>query len=249
MQSEGALMKFQTISRFKHIGGALFALLCVLAVSSLSQAATALDNNGWTVFTPSTDTKIIYVSSSTGNDANSGLSANAPVKRLSKGVSLLRNGYPDWLLLKKGDTWTNEVLGAPFALSGRSSQEPMLISSYGSGARPKIKTSAATINNVFYTTSDRGNSTGQYIAIVGLEFYCYDRNPSDVRFLSTSAALESSAIVMHNGASWFLFEDNKISFYNGALVLQPANGDATIQASLKHLDLQIRRNVIVDQYG
>src|SRR5262249_40883447 len=166
MQSEGALLKFQTISHFKRIGGALFAFLCVLAVSSLSQAATARDNNGWTVFTPSTDPKIIYVSSSTGNNANSGLSANAPVKILSNGVSLLRNGYPDWLLLKKGDTWTNEVLGVPFALNGRSSQEPMLISSYGSGARPKIETSA-TINNVFYTTSDQGNSTGQYIAIVG----------------------------------------------------------------------------------
>src|SRR5690242_10776982 len=50
-----------------------------------------IDSNGWTVFTPSTDSRMIYVSSSTGNDANSGSSASAPVKTLAKGVSLLRN--------------------------------------------------------------------------------------------------------------------------------------------------------------
>src|SRR3569832_68666 len=108
-----------------------------------------IDSNGWTVFTPSSDSQVIYVSSSTGNDSNSGLSASAPVKTIRRGTSLLRNGYPDWLLLKKGDSWTLTSNGDQFntsgypgslCLSGRSATEPMLIASYGTGARPLLQT-------------------------------------------------------------------------------------------------------------
>src|SRR5262245_47418917 len=95
----------------------------VLSVTApdLAQAQNApyLDVNGWTVFTPSADTRIIYVSNSVGNDVNNGLSPNTPVKSLSRGMSLLRKNRPDWLLLKKGDTWTNQVLGQ-IKVSGRS---------------------------------------------------------------------------------------------------------------------------------
>ena len=92
--------------------------------------AVALDADGWTSVTPSSDTHIIYVSSSTGSDANNGLSPSTPVKSLLAGISLLRSGMPDWLLLKRGDTW-QESLGAEagrWVKSGRSAQEPMLVS-------------------------------------------------------------------------------------------------------------------------
>src|SRR6266478_3333053 len=59
--------------------------------------SVSLDANGWTLVTPSPDSRIIYVSSSTGNDANSGLSRFAPLKTIAKGESLLRDGMPDWL--------------------------------------------------------------------------------------------------------------------------------------------------------
>src|SRR6266478_762988 len=119
------------------------ALGLSVVVPAQAQTAPYLDPNGWTVFTPSSGTRTIYISNSSGNDSNSGLSQSTPVKTIAKGVSLLRDGYPDWLLLKKGDAWTNEVLGNPIAVSGRSAAEPMLISSYGSGARPLLKTDAS----------------------------------------------------------------------------------------------------------
>ena len=51
---------------------------------------------------PSPTARIIYVSSSEGNDLNSGLSPSAPVRTLEAGYDLLRDGQPDWMLLKRG---------------------------------------------------------------------------------------------------------------------------------------------------
>src|SRR6185369_16029394 len=107
----------------------LITLLSILGVAAPAFAQSLpVDANGWTVFTPSADTHIIYVSSSQGNDANDGLSVNTPVKTFNRGTSLMRQGFPDWLLLKKGDTWSGESL--QIRTSGRSATEPQLISSY-----------------------------------------------------------------------------------------------------------------------
>src|SRR5688572_21963771 len=95
------------------------------AVTFVAQSATAgmmRDANGWTNFTPSGDSRVIYVSS-TGNDSNSGLSASSPVKTIAKAKTLMRDLKPDWMLLKRGDTW-NESLG-DWRRRGRSSTEPM----------------------------------------------------------------------------------------------------------------------------
>src|SRR5262245_6886667 len=72
--------------------------------------SVSTDAQGWTVVTPAADSKIIYISNSQGSDSNDGLSASSPVKTLSKGESLLRNGSADQLLLKRGDTW-HEAFG------------------------------------------------------------------------------------------------------------------------------------------
>ena len=126
-----------------------------LALPNLAQAQTAsglpVDANGWTIFTPSPDTRIIYVSNSSGSDSAGVVGdVNHPYKTIAKGLSLLRQGYPDWLLLKKGDTW---IESNQLKKSGRSATEPMLISSYGTGARPLIKIveNTTTTNNGFMT--------------------------------------------------------------------------------------------------
>jgi len=85
-----------------------------------------VDDQGWTVFKPSADTHIIFVSSSQGHDwdtptyyqINSPELANgdafSPVgsikayKTLAAAYKQLRDGHPDWLLLKRGDVWENE---------------------------------------------------------------------------------------------------------------------------------------------
>ena len=102
---------------------------------------TGLDANGFTTFTPSADTRIIYVSSSTGNDSNNGLSPNSAVATIAEGLSLIRDGSADHLLLKAGDTFVDQSFGW-LDISGRSATEPIVISSYGSGPRPIIETPA-----------------------------------------------------------------------------------------------------------
>jgi hypothetical protein len=77
--------------------------------------------NGWTKFTASPDTQKVYVSSTSGNDQNDGLSPATPKRTLAAGVALMRHGYPDWLLLERGDVW-HESLGQ-WRKSGRSQSE------------------------------------------------------------------------------------------------------------------------------
>src|SRR5882724_12812376 len=87
-----------------------------LRQTQAAPSGTHLDANGWTTFTPSADKRIIYVSSSTGSDSNNGLSPNAAVATIAKGLSRIRNRSADWLLLKAGDTWLNQQFGfLPFS--------------------------------------------------------------------------------------------------------------------------------------
>ena len=139
---------------------------------------TGLDANGWTTFASSADTRTIYVSSSTGNDLNNGLSQNSAVATIAEGLSLIRDGSADHLLLKAGDTWVNQSFGwLPF--SGRSGSEPILISSYGTGARPLIETSA---NSDLAIGAINHGTVGSNVAIVGLDFYDYTRDPNNPNY-------------------------------------------------------------------
>jgi hypothetical protein len=103
--------------------------------------------SGYTSFKPSTDTKFIFVSNSQGVDSNDGRTPDRPVQTLTKALELVQEGRtdqnpsrPDWVLLKRGDTWTiTESMRIVY--NGRSESEPLLIGSYGSsGARPIIQT-------------------------------------------------------------------------------------------------------------
>ena len=72
----------------------------------------------------------MIVSSSTGSDSNSGLTEATPKRTLRAGFDALRNGYPDHLRLRKGDSWTNEKFGNEYNgwdKAGRSGSEPMVV--------------------------------------------------------------------------------------------------------------------------
>lgn len=79
-----------------------------------------LDGNGWSVFTPATgttNTQIYYVSSSTGNDSTAvpGTAANSysvahPYATAQAALCAMRDQFPDWLLLKKGDVWGEPLI-------------------------------------------------------------------------------------------------------------------------------------------
>lgn len=213
------------------------SLMAIPAVAQTVPSSPPLNAQGWTVFTPSTDTRIVYVSSSTGSDSNDGLSQSTPVQTLGKGSSLLRRGYPDWLLLKKGDTWTGDKAtsglfpNGGFPLwQGRSSTEPVLISSYGSGPRPLIQGWTSGGNGGIVETNT--NWPMDYVAIVGIEFYSYQSDPNNPAYTSTGSNL--AGFIINNPANWILIEDCKLRF---------------LGSNFSVSSLLLRRNIIVDSFS
>lgn len=154
----------------------------------------------------SSDSNVIYVSSSEGNDSNDGLSPQTSKKTLSEGYALLRAGYPDWLLLKRGDVWENEYLGNSEGIwekSGRSVLEPMVVGSYGYLVqRPVLKI---------------GNDTGwkdgveeiNYLSINGIRFYSHTRDKTSPEYLSSEGG---KAIDRTSKGDFFLLQDNRFDY-------------------------------------
>jgi len=221
-----------------------------IAATTFAQAQTAphLDANGWTVFTPSADTNVIYVSSSCSGCDSTGVIGDQthPYQTLAKGASLLRGGYPDWLLLKKGDVWS-ESFGM-FYGSGRSATEPMLFSSYGTGARPRLNVASTSEAGI----GSNGLNGGDYLAIVGIEFYASDRDPSNTstslpyyNAATTDSSLTGIDFVKYGPLNWLLIEDCKVSFFDTNVSF---NG--TLETGTNFFNnITLRRSVIVDSWG
>lgn len=144
------------------------------------------------------DSRLVYVSLSTGNDANDGLTALTPKKTLAAAISLLRDGYPDWLLLRGGDVW-EEGLG-DYTFRGRSDDEPMVIASYGaSGVQASLVPHDST----------RAYPRGEHIVTLNVHFsgspwdeYIVDgwtvltpRSESRILYVSSSAGDDSTGAV------------------------------------------------------
>jgi len=186
-------------------------------------------SNGWTTFTVSADSRVVFVSSSMGNDAWDGLSASTPKRTIAAGKALLDNGKPDWLLLLRGDVW-DESLGQ-WTKSGRSPDEPMVVGSYGgSPERPLLRTGAA--DGVTTTGGGGAPPTTEDVAFVGLHFWAngYDGSGS-----------ACSAVKILQPVKHMLFEDCEFEAYHTNLVLQGYGGI--------HEDVRVRRCVIVDAYA
>ena len=142
-----------------------YDLSCVSESDNSEIGVSGQLEDGWTNFEPSVDTRVVYVSSSTGDDSYDGLTPSTAKRTLASGWSLMRDTYPDWLLLKKGDTWYSEAIAeVPFGYSGRSESERTIVASYGQGERPRL------VNGFF--RGDRINN----IAFVDIKFDVYDPN-------------------------------------------------------------------------
>ena len=191
--------------------------------ANATTAATAATGQiTWTTFTPSADTRMVYVSSSTGNDSNNGLDASHPVATLAKGYSLLRDGYPDWLQLKAGDTWSNQSLS--WRVSGRSTAAPMLISSYGTGARPTISESGNDAALAFY------GATTSHIALSG------------INLVGQGAGY---GIYIYTPGTDYLIEDALVEGFQENIVAEP---DTTI-SNVGPSNVRIRGSQILDAYN
>lgn len=192
---------------------------------------------GWTEFTPSWDTKVFYVSSSTGNDSWNGLAGTykgtvsglpgltGPKKTLSAGVSALQDGWsapgrPDWLLFKRGDQWLGQEFGY-WNKSGRSPTERLVIGAYGSGDRPHIRTDSTTGYDVMFGSSGAGS---KHVAIV------------DLKLSAQSQITDIRGIELDSGFD-FLIEGCFLTGFSYAFLFQGAD------------NIACRRNVVYQNRG
>jgi hypothetical protein len=187
------------------------------------------DPSGWTVITPEHDSRVIYVSSSSGNDKNNGRSPEKAVKSVSQAESMLRDHSGDQMLLKRGDSW-NEALGG-WSKAGRSASEPIVIGAYGAGARPLLKTGT---NDGFYIGTESGID---HVAIMGLGFVAHTRLPGP----SFTGSGEAIGLRVLGESDDLLVEDCFIQGYGNNITLQ--NFFGTIS------NVRVRRSVIVDAYA
>lgn len=208
--------------------------------------------SGWTIFTPSSDSRIIYVSAS-GNDAtcvayapsSSEVGGNPfeptgsilPCATYGTAWAKTRQEYPDWVLMKRGDTFT--VSGTAYPISpnrGRSETAPSLLGAYGSsGASPLIKIGSGVQQALRLT----GIAARSYIAISGIDFYAYTRNPADPGYVTPSG--EQTGLFVYNYYYGLLIEGCKFRFFDDNII------DNSVIAPIDGLVL--RRNIFSDNYA
>jgi len=95
--------------------------------ADFSLSSLNIDSDGWSNLTPSADSRLIYVSNS-GNDATGQVYSVADVganphnpsgtintfKSITVAMNHLRTGYPDWLILKRGDEWARDEINSDY---------------------------------------------------------------------------------------------------------------------------------------
>ena len=248
----------------------LMVLSCLLGVApaALAQTAPYLNANGWTVFTPTTGTGscgnsssnytgtcVVFVSSSTGNDSTCAAqlpsvtipSAGQACATITKGLSLLRSPSADWLLLKNGDTFAGQDFngsGGQFCYLGTSSTQPLLIGTYGTGARPLVEVPGTDLTGAAMNIAEcSGGTGGDKVAIVGIEFYAYTRDPSNASYRLPSSDL--NGIYDLETVSSMLIENCKFSFFTMNIYID----EVLLSGNTPGANLTIRRNVIVNAYS
>lgn len=215
---------------------------------------------GWTSFTASNGTqpsglttKIVYVSAQSGSDSNNGLTVNTPVQTIVKGLSLITTGHPDWLLLKKGDVWTDEQFGYMDKI-GFSPTEPIVLGSYdpaypgvvnpvSASPRPLLKTkwNVATDPALGSVRTNGGSN----LAVVGINFYDYTRDPSNPSYNPATVGNEHGTIGFSGPVSWILIEDCLMQWSAGSGIGGPYGSDVT---KAKSQTVIIRRSIISNMY-
>ena len=192
----------------------------------------------WSTFEQAVGDRIVYVSSSTGVDSGSfdathGSITN-PFASINYARNSLRDGYADWLLLKKGDTFSGaNNRDLVWTLDGRSTTQKMVVGSYGTGARPKIDTGT----EMFCGLGATHDIT--HLAFVGLEIYPGSR--------TSSADGDPAGFGWTGGTIDILWEDMYVHGYHMGLNLQGYPEDSP--TVWWHSNLVMRGCVIKENFG
>jgi len=215
----------------------------VLLLPKITKAQLPVDENGWTVFTPSPDTRIYYVDDVNGNDSTAQYVEASSVadpknpgpvnayKTFVAAAMAARDGYPDWVLLKRGGVWKDETwptINAARFKSGRSPTEPIMIGYYGtSGDRPVIKLGTMFI--------DHNGQVRNHVVLNGLFIYNYKQDPASPDYVPGSLNIPLRLI---GGGENILIEDCKFRFVE--IAVQNYAG--------AYKNFKFRRNIVLDAY-
>lgn len=202
--------------------------LMSLAGTNPVVAASSQDAGSfWTQFTPSSDTRLIFVSSSEGNDSNNGLTPATPVKTLARAESLLRDGFPDWMLLKRGDVWHESM--PSWSKSGRAANELLIVGAYGDqGGRPQIRPSGNSSG-----ASSHGSTLLSHVAFVGLHFEPRERTEEE----------RPTGITWRRRSDNILFEDCLIRGFSNNVNVQTISEAAPVR------NIRLNGCVIADSWS
>ncbi len=212
------------------------------------------DNDGWSILTPSSDSQIMYVSSTDGNDDSGviyavtadeiGSDIFTPTgtvmafETISAAVEHMREGYPDYVLLKRGNSWS---LDADISLlrKGRSADERQVFGAYGdlSLERPLVENAGLFMNR-------SGN-----IAVVGIHFRDNERNPESSEFLGFNDVTGGSGIgaTVYSDTGGILVEDCWFEWFSGNVVQSWAFDDDGNMLDIP--DIIVRRNIFNNNYS
>lgn len=217
------------------------------------------NTDGWTKFSPSVDSRIVYISSSSGDDSTCTYhlphsvgsdafnpSSTAPCATYKKALTFAREGYPDWILFKRGETFTIDTAGAQSGIyaivptSGRGASEPSLTGAYGTtGASPIIQIDAGVSQAVRIM-----RNSPNWIALEGIDFYSFTRDPLNSSYVvptgnqlglfiySGAGTTDTYNGIAIEGCKFRYFDDNMVSSVN-----------------LPVPDLVIRRSLFLDGYA
>lgn len=194
-----------------------------------------------------TANRLYEIESKTSNDAvvlaaNSGLTADAsgvgsgsgPKATASAGYAMLRHGSPDFLLFKRGDTWTSSI-STDWERSGYSIDEPMVVGTYGdiSADRPVFRVG---VSGCIVCTG--GTASYSHVAIIGIDAYAHTRDPD---FGTPSPTGDVALFWWDRPGQNILFEDCRGRFGKTSI-----GGD--VRDATQLLNLTIRRCQFVDSY-
>lgn len=204
-----------------------YDLGCYAAADRTERSLPQAEEDGWTTFDLSPDSRVIYVSSSQGNDENDGLSPRTAVATPARGAELVRDGSPDFLLFRRGDSWRGQDIGADRGArrfkSGLDEEHPLVLSSYGDSTRRPV----LEIDKPFI--DDDGHERS-HLAVVGLAFIAFPKVPGDPSFNGA----DGEALRFVGTGHDILVEDNFIEY--GGMAVQNVS------------DVAIRRNVVRRSY-
>jgi hypothetical protein len=211
---------------------------------------SAQDENGWSILKPSSDSRLIYVSSSgndrtartyspssteIGRDPFNPSGAVRPYASIDAALAQARANYPDYILLKRGDTWANNT--AIRLKAGRSATERLVLGYYGDAtARPIV-----LHNGVNF-------SWASYSAIIGIRFYAPRRDPGSkdfVGFANVGAERGFEGVLGYGGSitGGILIEDCWFDWFSGNALQSPKADSEPLH------DIILRRNIITNSYS